>query len=140
LFAILPLAAQQRATAAESKILALENVWNIAVVHKDIRALDQLLAASFVGTDPDGLFTNKAEFIRSIANKNYHPQQMVNEAMQVHLHGNSAIVAGIYREKGTARGKLYDLRARFTDTWVFENGEWRCAASHASLAKAKKAD
>lgn len=40
-----PMVAQ--AHADQSKILALENVWNLAIVHKDTRALDQLLAANF---------------------------------------------------------------------------------------------
>ena len=133
-----PLTAQTQAQADQSKILALENVWNLAIVHKDVRALDQLLAANFVGTDFDSTFMDKAQFIGSIGDKNYHPQQMVNETVAVHLHSNAAVVTGIYREKGTDKGKPYDLRARFTDTWVFEGGEWRCAASHASLLTAKR--
>ncbi len=131
-----PMSAQ--AHADQSKILALENVWNLAIVHKDVRALDQLLAANFVGTDWDSTFMNKTDFIASISEKDYHPQQMVNQAIKVYLHSNAAVVTGIYREKGTDKGKPYDLRARFTDTWMFENGEWRCASSHASLLSAKK--
>ncbi|MGE5205485.1 MAG: nuclear transport factor 2 family protein [Chlamydiota bacterium] len=133
-----PLTAQEQAHADQSKILALENVWNLATVHKDVRALDQLLAANFVGTDFDSTFMDKAQFIRSISDKNYRPQQLVNETVAVHLHPNSAVVTGVYREKGAYNGKPYDLRARFTDTWIFEGGEWRCAASHASLLSAKK--
>jgi ketosteroid isomerase-like protein len=131
-----PLAAQ--AHTDQSKILALENVWNLAIVHKDVRALDQLLAANFVGTDFDSTLMNKAQFIAAISAKNYHPQQMVNETLNVHLHSNAAVVTGVYREKGTEKAKPYDLRARFTDTWVFENGEWRCVASHASILTAKQ--
>lgn len=138
LLTALPMRAQEHLQADQSKILALENVWNMAIVHKDVGALDQLLAANFVGTDWDSTLMNKAQFIRSISDKNYHPQQMVNEAMDVHLHSNAAVVTGIYREKGTDKGKPYDLRARFTDTWVFESGEWRCAASHASVLTARK--
>ncbi|HEY6939824.1 MAG TPA: nuclear transport factor 2 family protein [Terriglobales bacterium] len=138
LLAACPLAAQVQPHADQSKILALENVWNLAIVHKDVNALDQLLAANFVGTDFDSTFMNKAQFIASIREKSYHPQQMVNEASDVHLHANAAVVTGIYREKGSENGKPYDLRARFTDTWVFENGEWRCVASHASLLTAKQ--
>lgn len=81
---------------------------------------------------------NKAQFITSIGDKNYHPQQMVNEATDVRLHSDSAVVTGIYREKGTNNGKPYDFRARFTDTWIFENGEWRCAASHSTILTAKQ--
>jgi hypothetical protein len=138
LLAPLPLAAQAHPQADQSRILALENVWNLAIVHKDVHALDQLLAANFVGTDFDSTLMNKAEFIRSISDKSYHPQQMVSEASDVHLHANAAVVTGVYREKGINEGKPYDFRARFTDTWIFENGEWRCAASHSSILTAKQ--
>ena len=133
-----PPAAQAQGHADQSKILALENVWNLAIVHKDVRALDQLLAANFVGTDFDSTVMNKAQFIAAISERSYHPQQMVNEASDVHLHANAAVVTGIYREKGINEGKPYDFRARFTDTWIFESGEWRCAASHSSILSAKQ--
>jgi ketosteroid isomerase-like protein len=133
-----PVSAQAQPHADQSRIRALENVWNLAIVHKDVRALDQLLADNFAGTDFDSTFMNKAQFIASISEKNYHPHQMVTEAIDVHLHGDAAVVTGIYREKGTENNRPYDLRARFTDTWVFENGEWRCVASHASILTAKQ--
>jgi len=129
-----PIAAQQHFdNADQTKILALENVWNLATVHKDVKALDQLLGDSFVGTDWDGSFLNKVQFLDGIKDPNYHPQSVVNENIDVQLHANSAIVTGVYREKGVDNGKTYDHRARFTDTWIFEKSEWRCIASHASI-------
>ena len=117
----------------QTKILALENIWNMATVHKDIRALDQLMDDNFVATDWDNTFNNKTQFLQGIKDTSYRPELLVNETISVHLHANAAVVTGIYREKGVDGGKPYDHRARFTDTWLFENGEWRCIASHASF-------
>ena len=43
------------------------------------------------------------------------------------------IVSGIYRETGTAKGKPYTRRARFTDTWIRQSGTWKCVASQSTL-------
>ena len=53
--------------------------------------------------------------------------------MTAHVYGDSAIVTGIYREKGVAKGKPYLRRGRFTDTWVYQNSAWVCVASQSTL-------
>jgi hypothetical protein len=31
------------------------------------------------------------------------------------------------------KGKPWERRGRFTDTWIFISGRWQCAASHFSV-------
>jgi hypothetical protein len=50
----------QTADAAPVRILALENAWNQAEEHKDIKAPDSLLDASVVYVDYDGSIMDKA--------------------------------------------------------------------------------
>jgi len=131
---ILPAAGQPQETSAEgSKILALENAWNKAEEQKDFRALDMLMDESLVYVDWDGSRMSKAQFISSIRAPELHPAQIVNESQEAHVFGDSAIVTGIYREKGTNKGKPYSRRGRFTDTWIYRNGTWVCVASQSTL-------
>ncbi len=116
-----------------SKILALENAWNLAEQRKDVKALDELLGSGLVYIDYDGSIMTKAEFLASVQKPSLHPEQIVNESATVHVYGNMAIVTGIYREKGINRGKPYLRRGRFTDTWVYQNGLWQCVASQSTL-------
>jgi ketosteroid isomerase-like protein len=118
---------------AEGRILALETAWNHAEENKDTAALDQLLAASLVYVDYDGSFMNKREFLDSIKAEALHPAQIINDEMSVHVYGDAAVVTGIYREKGTNKGKAYQRRGRFTDTWVKQSGTWQCVASQSTL-------
>ena len=122
----------------QTKIIALENIWNLATVHKDMKVLDQLMDDNFVATDWNNTFNNKVQFLQGIKDAAYRPQQLTDESISVHLHANAAVVTGIYREKGFDGGKPYDHRARFTDTWLFEDGEWRCIASHASFLEKRQ--
>ena len=124
---------ESKTSADENRILALENAWNSAEQQKNTRTLDELLASSLVYTDYDGSFMTKSEFLVSVANPSLHPEQITNESVTVHSYGSSAIVTGIYREKGTSNGKSYSRRGRFTDTWVSQNGVWQCVASQSTL-------
>jgi ketosteroid isomerase-like protein len=119
--------------AEQTRILALENAWNQAEEHKDVKALDSLLDPTLVYIDYDGSMMNKPQFMASVQAPALHPEQIVNETMAAHVYGNSAVVTGIYREKGTQSGKSYSRRGRFTDTWVFQNGIWTCVASQSTL-------
>ncbi len=119
----------------QSKILALENAWNLAEQRKDVKALDELLGNGLVYIDYDGSIMTKAEFLASVRKPSLHPEQIVNESASVHLYGSMAIVTGIYREKGMDKGKAYLRRGRFTDSWVYQNGLWQCVASQSTLIR-----
>src|SRR5579862_2125518 len=109
------------ADSERTKILALENAWNQAEEHKDVKALDGLLASSLVYIDYDGTAMDKAQFIASVKAPSLHPEQIVNESMTAYVYRDSAVVTGVYREKGVNKGKPYLRRGRFTDTWVKQN-------------------
>jgi hypothetical protein len=125
--------AQDDTDRQRTRILALENAWNQAEEHKDTGALDGLLAATLVYIDYDGTLMNKAQFMASVKAPSLHPDQIVNESMTAQVYGDSAVVTGIYREKGINNGKTYLRRGRFTDTWINEDGTWRCVASQSTL-------
>jgi ketosteroid isomerase-like protein len=117
----------------KARVLSLENAWNEAEKHKDGKAIDGLLAPTFAYTDSDGTFMNKQQYLASITEAGYRPDQIVNDAMNVQAYEHAVVVTGTYREKGTEKGKAYSRRGRFTDMWVQEKGGWLCAASHETL-------
>jgi ketosteroid isomerase-like protein len=119
------------------RILGLETAWNHAIEGKDTKALDQLLGSTFVAVEIDGTLSNKAEFLAGIKDPSYQPSQAVNEEINVQMYGNSAVVTGIFRVKGTEKGKPYVHRERFIDTWIKQNQTWQCVASSATLITAK---
>ncbi|HEY0703393.1 MAG TPA: nuclear transport factor 2 family protein [Candidatus Acidoferrales bacterium] len=117
----------------ESKILALESAWNLAEEEKNTNALDQMLAATFVYTEYDGSFSNKSQFLKAIKTSPVNSDQITNQDVSVTVYANSAIVTGIYKEKGLANGKQFTRRGRYTDSWVNQGGVWLCVASQATL-------
>ena len=82
----------------ETKIIALENAWNLAEVHKDAKVLDELLPDTLVYVDYDGSFMNKAQFLATTRDSAYRSEQIVNQEVTVHIYDNTAVVTGIYRD------------------------------------------
>lgn len=119
------------------RVLALEKVWNHALEEKDTNALNMLLANTMVSVDIDGSVQNKSEFLAGIKAPDYQPSQAVTEQSSIQVYGNSAVVVGIFRVKGTDKGKPYSHRERFVDTWVKTNGAWQCVATTSNLITAK---
>jgi hypothetical protein len=120
---------------SDSLLIALENAWNQAQLHHDSKALEGLVADTFISTDNDGTFMNKAQFLVDNKDLSYAPSVMTNSDVRVFVYENAAVVAGTYHAKGVNKGKPFDHYGRFTDTWVYMNGKWLCVASHTSPLK-----
>ena len=116
----------------QSRIVALEKAWNQAYKMADRKALDALLDDQIVLVNDDGSIQNKAEFLASISSSNSQEQQVTPESITVHVYGNAATATGIFRARGTGGGKPYVRRERFVDTWIYQNGKWKCAAASAT--------
>jgi ketosteroid isomerase-like protein len=138
LFFVTSAAAQQSSMSDEGgRVLALESAWNHALEAKDAKALDMLLANTFVSIDIDGSISSKSEFLASIKSPDYQPSQAVTEQSSVQVYGDVAVVVGVFRIKGTEKGKPYVHRERFVDTWIKLNGAWQCVATTSTLITAK---
>jgi len=120
------------------RVTALEIAWNHALEAKDTQALEMLFADSLVAVDADGSISTKSEYLASIRAADFQPSQAVNEMTKVHMYGDTAIAEGIFRIKGTEKGKPYLHRQRTIDTWVKMNGSWKCVAAVAVEIPGKK--
>jgi len=119
----------------ETKLLALERLWNESQVTRDANALSSMIADRFVNTEWDGEVSSRGKFLEGIADPQFKADLLNIEDVKVNVYHDTAIVTGIYHSKGTYHGKPYDHVGRFTDTWVYEESKWQCVASHTSLLK-----
>ena len=117
----------------ESQIIAYENLWNQMQIAHDANAMDQMLDPDFVLTDYDGSILTKGLFLASIRDKSNQLTVEVSTDMKLHRHGDTVIVIGATREKGTLKGKPYEHHGRFTDTWIKRDYRWLCIASQLAL-------
>src|SRR5579863_9097073 len=123
-------------SATQSKIVALEQLWNQAYKSGDTKALEAILDDAIVLVNDDGSVQTKKEFLASVKSSAPQPaaqqQQVAPESLSVHAHGSVAIATGVMRVKGVEGGKSYTRRERFVDTRLLKRGNWVCIGTDAT--------
>src|ERR1700687_2143768 len=127
------ISAPQQKSEIVSKILALENKWNIAYKQGDVATMNSLLADDFIITIEDGATFSKAGYIAHCGDPDIHVLVSEMSELKVRAHGNTAIVTGAYHEKGSTNGKPYEYHDRLTDVWMLTDGRWQVIASHYAI-------
>jgi ketosteroid isomerase-like protein len=117
---------------SESRLLAVENIWNQAEAKGDIKALNLIFDNYLVYVDEQGQLLSKSEFLRQVKAESAHPQSLTTQAMSAQVYGDTAVVTGTYRMEQTKGGKQLQREGRFTDTWVREDGAWVCVAAQST--------
>jgi ketosteroid isomerase-like protein len=107
---------------ATARIIAMEHMWSQAYVLRDPKALERILDDAFVNVESDGKLLNKAGVMAEVRTSTI--LQVLTESMVVNLHGDTAIVTGIFQMKGVEHGKPFAQRERFVDTWLYKHGQW----------------
>ncbi len=122
--------------ATQSKIVALEQLWNQAYKAGDTKALNSILDDAIVLVNDDGSVQTKAEFLATVKTSSpqsaAQQQQVAPESFKVHVFGNVAIATGVMRVKGVEGGKPYTRHERFVDTWLLKHGTWVCIGTDAT--------
>jgi ketosteroid isomerase-like protein len=119
----------------DKTLMELERQWVKAVLASNGEALAPLLATDFVSVQSDGTMESKAEYVAKTSKGKWQVSEVSN--MKVQVHGDSAVVTGVWTGKGTdGAGKSIDAKERFADTWVkMPDGKWQCVASASAPMK-----
>lgn len=113
----------------EKAVMDLEQQWVKAGLASNGAALAPLLATDFVSVQADGTMQTKTAYVANTSKAKWQVNAVSD--MKVQVHGDSAVVIGIWTGKGTdGTGKAFDGRERFADTWVkMPDGNWQCVTS-----------
>ena len=129
-------AAQQRSAGGdEAALKALEEKWDAATLKGDTAALDAIFADRFISTTPEGKVRTKAELLAQLKSGDIKYESAKTDDLKIFVYGDAAVVNGRWKGKFVEKGKTVDATERFTDSFVRQNGQWRCVASHASTIK-----
>src|SRR6202047_4504137 len=101
------LAAQEPSSAA-LQVRKLEEKWTAVYKERQIDLLASLLAEEFVITVEDGSTYSKAGYITHSADPSVQVEVAELLDLRVRVRGYVAVVAGGYREEGTANHKRFE--------------------------------
>lgn len=116
--------------------IKLEDQWTTALVRRDTRTFERLLAPNFVYTE-DATLMSRADVIRSVAGPD-RVEWARNEGMRAHDFGDAQVITGILHLKGKGRDGPFDRRYRFTDTWQRKNEQWQMIAAQDYLIPSRR--
>jgi hypothetical protein len=115
-------------TSARSLLpIKLEDEWTTALVKRDARTFERLLAPNFVYTE-DASVMSRSDVIRSVTGSD-RVEWARNEGMRVHDFGDVHVITGVLHTRGRGNQGSFDRRYRFTDTWQRSNNRWQIIAA-----------
>ena len=134
--AALPLTAVRAQDAVARELMRLEDTWGATEMKRDGATVGKLLMDDFTFTAPDGSIFNKAQLIADISGSKTKYVSGANSDYKVRVHGNTAVITGLWTATvKTAKGTEV-RRYRWTDTWLKQpDGKWLCLAGQSALVK-----
>ena len=119
----------------EAALKAIEEKWDVANMKGDTATLTAIFADTFISTSAEGKTRTKAEVLAQVKSGDIKYETSKVDDMKVYLYGDTAVVNGRWKAKFVEKGKPVDTSERFTDTYVRQNGQWKCVASQGSTIK-----
>jgi hypothetical protein len=97
-----------------------------SVQHSDVKRFDEILAAEFYCSNPDGSLVDRAGFLKQTAQpvtiKNLKAENVV-----IRMMDNTAIIharTSFVKSDGSTGG------GRYTDVWMRQGRRWLCVSAH----------
>lgn len=100
---------------------------------RQVDSFASLLDDDFVITFEDGSVYSKTGYLSYSASSSTRIEVAELSDMKIRLHGETAVVTGMYHEKGIDNRNTYDYHDHFTDVWMKKAGKWRLIAAHYSV-------
>jgi hypothetical protein len=113
-----------------SEVTKANDAVQLATLKHDRATMDAMITNDFVLVLTHGDVVDRAGWLDAVADPQTHME--VNETSHLTIHrynGDCALVVGILHLRYRESNKLTDVRMRFIDVWVKQNGQWKWASS-----------
>jgi ketosteroid isomerase-like protein len=110
----------------EKHVAALSERHRVAAVKGDTQALDAVLADDWVVVGPTGEVDTKRQQEQKMKDGSLVFEAIDAQEVKVRMHGDTAVVLGLYHIKATLNGRKVDGVFRNTGVFAKQAGVWRC--------------
>ena len=112
-----------------TKLLQLEDSMATCYVHYNAKTIEKLVAKDFIYSENDQTYSRE-QVLQQLSAPIDKIESAVNEDMQVHLFGGTALITGWLIVKGKNNNGSFERRYRFTDVWMKTKGNWQIIGAH----------
>lgn len=113
-------------------LLDAEARFQAAQLAGDISELDTLIDDRLIATGPDGVLVTKAVDLQAHRDRLLTISTLQQEQLDHVVVGGTGVTALLARLTGSNQGTPFDVRLRYTRTWIHDGG-WRILAAHISV-------
>jgi ketosteroid isomerase-like protein/quercetin dioxygenase-like cupin family protein len=113
-----------------TSILQMEREWAAALVAADIGKIDNIVADDWVLTDPMGQRVSRKDANEELRSGALKFDSTTHSDLKVSVYGDTAVVSGRSKDKGTYKGMDIGGDYAFTDVFVKRDGRWRAVSTH----------
>jgi ketosteroid isomerase-like protein len=110
----------------EKQVALLSEHHRKAAIQGDTKVLDAVLTDDWVVVGPTGEVDTKRQQLKKLKDKGLVFEAIDPKEVEVRVHGDTAIVMGLYHIKATLNGKTVDGVFRNTGVFSKQAGTWRC--------------
>lgn len=125
-------AADGRRETPEQQIKMLEARVVEALLKRDFRFLEKVLADDYTAIRADGRLGTRAQEMESLQTGNTKFESYDVHELKVRIYGDTAIANLLFSVTGTINGKPSRGDARATRVWVRQEGAWKLVAHQAT--------
>lgn len=122
----MPMPARAAAPSDHDILFALNTDYINSVQHSDVKRFDEILAAEFYCSNPNGSLVNRAAFLQQTA-KPVPITDLKAEDVLIRIMGDFAIIHArtAYTKPDGSQGG-----GRYTDCWIKQRGQWLAVSAH----------
>lgn len=117
----------------EKQVLAASNALDSAMRERDVARYSDFLHVDYKYTSDDGQIVSRDADIARFANrKTVFSKFEITDKKVVITSNTTAVETGMYVVEGTANGKPFVDKGRYTATWIWSDLRWQIIAEHSS--------
>lgn len=124
-------------TEDQKTVAALDTEYQAAVKRNDAAGMDRILADDFVLILGTGKVITKAELLAEARSGDYAYEKQDELEQTVRVWGDTAVVTALLWMKGANKGKPFDYKLWFSDTYVRTPKGWRYVLGQAAQPLSK---
>jgi|SRR5215831_17300196 ketosteroid isomerase-like protein len=129
-FAVSPVGLRAQQKTDSDRVREMETLLTDAYKHRQVEVFAPMLDEDFVITFEDGSTYSKTGYLSYSATTSTRIDFVEMTDLKIRVHRNTAVVTGVYHERGEDKKGPYDYHDRFTDVWMKKGTRWLLIASH----------
>ena len=111
--------------ACRDNVAALDIEFQAAVARNDAATIDRLLPGDYVLVSDTGQVETKADLVNEARAKTYMYTRQDDSRRTVRIWGDTAVLTALLWAEGTTRGRHFNVKVWFSDTYACTPDGWR---------------